>query len=223
VSKIFVLLCRLKSKALSLLNITLYLLDTITWPEVLRNYVESDPSFSRDVLQILSTKEYPYTEIEDRLTVLQFLTDQFLTTTFVRDDMIQEGPIHYDDHCRVCHRLGNLLCCETCPAVYHLECVDPPLEDVPTEDWQCNICASHSTKGVNDCIAPQEKQGSLCRHEHFGFDRHARKYWFVCRRLFVETEDGSETWYYSTQAQFDNLFKKLDGEFFEKQLVNTCH
>jgi nucleosome-remodeling factor subunit BPTF len=180
------------------INITLYLLDTITWPEVLRNYVESDPSFSREVLQILSTKEYPYTEIEDRLTVLQFLTDQFLTTTFVRDDMIQEGPIHYDDHCRVCHRLGNLLCCETCPAVYHLECVDPPLEDVPKEDWQCNICTSHSTKGVNDCITSNEKQGSLCRHEHFGFDRHARKYWFVCRRLFIETEDGSETWYYST-------------------------
>ena len=200
------------------INISLYLIDTVTWPEVLRIYVESDPSFSRPVLDILSQKEYPYTEIDDRLTVLQFLTDQFLTTTFVRDDMIQEGPIHYDDHCRVCHRLGNLLCCETCPAVYHLECVDPPLEDVPSEDWQCNICKSHSVSGVNDCISSQEKQGSLCRHEHFGFDRHARKYWFVCRRLFVETEDGSETWYYSTEAQFENVMKKLDPEFFEKQL-----
>lgn len=201
------------------INISLYLIDTVTWPEVLRIYVESDPSFSRPVLEILSQKEYPYTEIEDRLTVLQFLADHFLTTTFVRDDMIQEGPIHYDDHCRVCHRLGNLLCCETCPSVYHLECVDPPLEDVPTEDWQCNICKSHSVSGVNDCISSQEKQGSLCRHEHFGFDRHARKYWFVCRRLFIETEDGSETWYYSTEAQFENVFKKLDPEFFEKQLM----
>lgn len=207
------------------INISLYLIDTVTWPEVLRIYVESDPSFFRQVLEILSNKEYPYTEIDDRLTVLQFLTDQFLTTTFVRDDMIQEGPIHYDDHCRVCHRLGNLLCCETCPAVYHLECVDPPLEDVPSEDWQCNICKSHSVSGVNDCISSQEKQGSLCRHEHFGFDRHARKYWFVCRRLFIETEDGSETWYYSTETQFENVFKKLDPEFFEKQLfkgIDEC-
>lgn len=200
------------------INISLYLIDTVTWPEVLRIYVESDPSFSRHVLEILSTKEYPYTDIEDRLTVLQFLTDQFLTTTFVRDDMIQEGPIHYDDHCRVCHRLGNLLCCETCPAVYHLECVDPPLEDVPSEDWQCNICKSHNVSGVNDCISSQEKQGLLCRHEHFGFDRHARKYWFVCRRLFIETEDGSETWYYSTEAQLENVLSKLDPELLEKQL-----
>lgn len=200
------------------INISLYLLDTITWPEVLRIYVESDPGFSREVLTILTTKEYPYSGIEDRMTVLQFLTDQFLTTTFVRDDMIQEGPIHYDDHCRVCHRLGNLLCCETCPAVYHLECVDPPLEEVPTEDWQCNICKSHSISGVNDCISSKEKQGSLCRQEHLGFDRHARKYWFVCRRLFVETEDGSETWYYSSEAQFENVLSKLDPEEFEKQL-----
>jgi nucleosome-remodeling factor subunit BPTF len=200
------------------INISLYLIDTITWPEVLRIYVESDPGFSRQVLNILSIKEYPYSGVEDRLTVLQFLTDQFLTTTFVRDDMIQEGPIHYDDHCRVCHRLGNLLCCETCPAVYHLECVDPPLEDVPSEDWQCNICKSHCVSGVNDCISQKEKQGLLCRQEHFGFDRHARKYWFVCRRLFIETEDGSETWYYSTEYQIENVLSKLDADDLEKQL-----
>lgn len=200
------------------INISLYLLDTVTWPEVLRIYVESDPSFSSEVLTILSTKEYPYSGIEDRLTIMQFLADQFLTTTFVRDDLIQEGPIHYDDHCRVCHRLGNLLCCETCSAVYHLECVDPPLQDVPTEDWQCNICKSHSISGVNDCISSKEKLGLLCRHEHFGFDRHARKYWFVCRRLFIETEDGSETWYYSTEAQFESVLCKLDPNDLEKQL-----
>lgn len=200
------------------INISLYLLDSVTWPEVLRNYVESDPSFDKNVLSILSTKEYPYTEIDDRLDVLQLLTDQFLTTTSVRDDMIQEGPIHYDDHCRICHRLGDLLCCETCPAVFHLDCVDPPLTDVPSEDWQCNICKSHSVSGVVDCVSSVEKQGLLCRHEHYGFDRHARKYWFVCRRLFIETEDGTELWYYSTEAQFENVVSKLDAEDMEKQL-----
>lgn len=94
-------------------------------------------------------------------------------------------PIHYDDHCRVCHRLGDLLCCETCPAVYHLECVDPPLVNVPTEDWQCALCKQHKTVGVTDCLPDAEKQGLLCRHEHLGFDRHGRKYWFIARRVFV--------------------------------------
>lgn len=94
-------------------------------------------------------------------------------------------PIHYDDHCRVCHRLGDLLCCETCPAVFHLECVDPPLVDVPSEDWQCALCKQHKTIGVTDCLPDAEKQGLLCRHEHLGFDRHGRKYWFIARRLIV--------------------------------------
>ena len=40
-------------------------------------------------------------------------------------------------------RLGDLLCCETCSAVYHLTCVEPALEEVPDEDWVCSICKAH--------------------------------------------------------------------------------
>lgn len=95
------------------------------------------------------------------------------------------GNRDYDDHCRVCHRLGDLLCCETCPAVFHLECVEPPLVDVPPEDWQCNICKAHKISGVMDCVPDVEKNGLLCRQEHLGFDRHGRKYWFLVRRVFM--------------------------------------
>lgn len=199
-------------------NISLYLIDNITWPEVLRIYVESDSGFDKNVLTILSNKEYPYASVDDRLYVLQFLSDQFLITTPIRDVMLQEGPIHYDDHCRVCHRLGDLLCCETCPAVFHLDCVDPPLINVPTEDWQCNLCKTHKTLGVTDCVSTQEKQGLLCRHEHLGFDRHGRKYWFICRRIFVETETGDEVWYYSTTKQLENLLSVLDDRNMELAL-----
>lgn len=203
------------------INISLYLIDQITWPEVLRSYVESDDNiYDKTILNILTTKDYPYVSIEDKLAVLQFLTDQFLVTAIVRDDLIQEGPIHYDDHCRICHRLGDLLCCETCPAVFHLECVEPPLVDVPTEDWQCHLCKSHQVSGVQDCISTQEKQGLLCRHEHLGFDRHGRKYWFVARRIFIETEDASETWYYSSVTQFEQLLLLLDEDDME---FGLCH
>lgn len=202
-------------------NISLYLMDSFTWPEVMRSYVESDSSaFDKDVLQILTEKEYPFCDFEDRLTVLQFLVDQFLITTPIRENLLQEGPIHYDDHCRICHRLGDLLCCETCPAVFHLECVDPPLVDVPQEDWQCSICKSHKVTGVVDCVSQQEKHGLLCRQDHLGFDRHGRKFWFVCRRIFVESEDGTEVWYYTTVAQFEKLISKLDENDLEELL---CH
>lgn len=204
-------------------NISLYLIDNITWSEVLRIFVESDSSFDRDVLKILTTTEYPYTTIDNRLTVLKFLTDQFLITTPVRDDLLQEGPIHYDDHCRICHRLGDLLCCETCPAVFHLDCVEPPLVDVPTEDWQCNICNIHKLSGVNDCITSLEKQGLLCRYEHLGYDRLGRKYWFINRRLFVETENGDNIWYYSNVKKLNQLIERLDKDNMEQILYREIN
>ncbi|KAH8408542.1 hypothetical protein KR215_007131 [Drosophila sulfurigaster] len=199
-------------------NISLYLIDAITWPEVLRSYVESDKEFDRDVYHILCSGEYPYSGVDNRLTVLQFLGDQFLTANCVRDVMVQEGPIHYDDHCRVCHRLGDLLCCETCPAVYHLECVDPPMNDVPTEDWQCGLCRSHKVSGVVDCVLPQEKQGVLIRHDNLGVDRHGRRYWFIARRIFVEDQLDGTCWYYSNQAKFELLLKRMDATELESRL-----
>ncbi|XP_017127520.1 nucleosome-remodeling factor subunit NURF301 isoform X2 [Drosophila elegans] len=199
-------------------NISLYLIDALTWPEVLRSYVESDKTFDRNVFHILSRTEYPYTGIESRLEVLQFLTDQYLTANSIRDVMLQEGPIHYDDHCRVCHRLGDLLCCETCPAVYHLECVDPPMNDVPTEDWQCGLCRSHKVSGVMDCVLPQEKQGVLIRHDSLGVDRHGRKYWFIARRIFIEDQADCTCWYYSTISKLKLLVSRLDSEELETRL-----
>uniref|UniRef100_A0A2M4CMW7 Putative nucleosome remodeling factor subunit n=1 Tax=Anopheles darlingi TaxID=43151 RepID=A0A2M4CMW7_ANODA len=204
-------------------NIALYLMDAFTWPEILRNYVESDPNLDQSVLKILGTTEYPYVPAEDRLYVLQFLTDQILVTSSVRDDMTQEGPIRYDDHCRACHRVGDLLCCETCPAVFHLECVEPPLVNIPNGDWQCNLCKSHKVTGVLDCISTQEKQGMLCRQEMLGYDRHGRKYWFILRRLFVESEDASQVWYYSTVKQFELLMSKLDENEFEVDLYEQLN
>ncbi|KAK0170901.1 hypothetical protein PV328_008686 [Microctonus aethiopoides] len=198
-------------------NVSLYFVDPLTWPEVLRSYVESDKNFDQSILQILSTTEYPFCNIENRIKILQFLTDQFLITNPVREDLLHEGNMHYDDHCRVCHRLGDLLCCETCPAVFHLECVEPPLVDVPTEDWQCSTCKAHKVTGVIDCVPDVEKNGLLCRQEHLGFDRHGRKYWFLARRVFVENEDG-EVWYYSTSLQFEELMNCLDKTEMEVAL-----
>lgn len=72
-------------------NITLFLLDVMTWPEVLRIYVESDKSFDQNLTRILNSCEYPFTSIDNRIAVLQFLCNQFLITNPVRDDLISEG------------------------------------------------------------------------------------------------------------------------------------
>ncbi|XP_060876907.1 nucleosome-remodeling factor subunit NURF301 isoform X2 [Metopolophium dirhodum] len=196
------------------INSVLYFMDTFTWPEVLREYIESDKSFDPQVLKVFNNgDEYPFTNIKNRLSVLQFLTDQFLTSTLIREDFIHEGhSFQYDDHCRVCHKVGDLLCCETCPAVFHLECAEPPLHDVPTEDWQCNLCKEHKVIGVSDCIPDDEKSGLSSRQDHLAYDRHGRKYWFLVRRIFIENEETGECWYYSTEEQLGLLLDSLDRE-----------
>lgn len=206
-------------------NIVYYCIDPMTWPEVLRAYVESDKSFSPEALHILTKTEYPFTTFENRLNVLQFLTDQVLITNPIREYLIIEAKHQYDDHCRICHRLGNLLCCETCTAVYHLHCIDPALTEIPEDDWQCDVCRSHKLPGVTDCVPAIEKSGLLCRQESLGFDRHGRKYWFLCRRIFVESNNG-DLWYYSTKLQFEDLMDHLDPTLYEADLcakINENH
>lgn len=73
------------------INITLYFVDAMSWPEVLKSYVESDKSFDQNILNILLKSDYPYSGIEDRIKVLQFLTGQFLITNPVREDLLHEG------------------------------------------------------------------------------------------------------------------------------------
>ena len=54
----------------------------------------------------------------------------------------------HNETCAVCQEGGNVLCCDTCPAVYHLECVNPPLRKVPRGKWSCPQCKT----------PPQEKE-----------------------------------------------------------------
>lgn len=165
-------------------NSTLYFIDGMTWPEVLRAYCESDREYHH-VLPYQEADEYPYSSLKSKVKVLQFLVDQFLATNIAREELMSDGSMQYDDHCRVCHRLGDLLCCDTCSAVYHLECVQPPLEVVPEDEWQCEVCVAHKVPGVTDCVTDAQKNRPYIRQEPVGYDRHQRKYWFLNRRLIV--------------------------------------
>ncbi|XP_014670944.1 PREDICTED: PHD finger protein 12-like isoform X2 [Priapulus caudatus] len=46
------------------------------------------------------------------------------------------------DCCDSCKEGGDLICCDRCPASFHLQCHDPPLEeeDLPLGEWLCYRC-----------------------------------------------------------------------------------
>mmetsp|Transcript_28711 Transcript_28711/g.43048 ORF Transcript_28711/g.43048 Transcript_28711/m.43048 type:complete len:379 (+) Transcript_28711:768-1904(+) len=42
--------------------------------------------------------------------------------------------------CAVCKEGGNLLICDTCECGFHLNCVRPPLPNIPEGSWDCDDC-----------------------------------------------------------------------------------
>ncbi|KAK3175548.1 hypothetical protein Dsin_033196 [Dipteronia sinensis] len=45
-----------------------------------------------------------------------------------------------DDLCGLCMDGGNLLCCDTCPRAFHLDCVG--LAKIPSGTWYCKYCSN---------------------------------------------------------------------------------
>ncbi|KAH8355722.1 hypothetical protein KR084_003673 [Drosophila pseudotakahashii] len=53
----------------------------------------------------------------------------------------QKHRFQEEEYCSVCQDGGDLLCCDSCPSVYHMTCLNPPLKSIPKGDWQCPRCS----------------------------------------------------------------------------------
>ncbi|XP_032132456.1 autoimmune regulator isoform X2 [Sapajus apella] len=49
-------------------------------------------------------------------------------------------PHQNEDECAVCRDGGELICCDGCPRAFHLACLSPPLQDIPSGTWRCSSC-----------------------------------------------------------------------------------
>ncbi|CAK1541431.1 unnamed protein product [Leptosia nina] len=58
------------------------------------------------------------------------------------------GKGHNHDSCDACGEGGDLICCDRCPASFHLGCYDPPLDpaDIPSGLWLCKQCTASDEK-----------------------------------------------------------------------------
>ncbi|CDW58448.1 hypothetical protein TTRE_0000676401 [Trichuris trichiura] len=129
-----------------------------------------------------------------------------------------------------CGKFGDLLCCTTCSAVYHLRCLPEGMKIDNPSTWRCSICLKHELPGVTDCLFPWEAAGVYVQAEPWGYDNHGRRFWFIARRLFVQncpipnrhcfSEDDARgiVSYYSTLEQFYDLVKCFQGGTPEEEL-----
>lgn len=58
-----------------------------------------------------------------------------------------DGIVHLE-FCGWCKDGGELICCESCPQSYHIECVNPPLTKTPASAWICAKCECEKPAGV---------------------------------------------------------------------------
>ncbi|XP_053304625.1 PHD finger protein 21A isoform X4 [Spea bombifrons] len=61
------------------------------------------------------------------------------------EDHWSKADIH-EDFCSVCRKSGQLLMCDTCSRVYHLDCLEPPLKSIPKGMWICPKCQDQMMK-----------------------------------------------------------------------------
>ena len=60
--------------------------------------------------------------------------------------------------CKICLSSvddGKMLLCDGCDELFHCQCLDPPLDSVPSGDWFCENCSSHD----NDASSVVEIEG----------------------------------------------------------------
>lgn len=72
----------------------------------------------------------------------------------------RKGNDGYYFECDVCDLGGDLLCCDSCPRTYHLECLDPPLKRIPSGRWECPKCVKveiHEQAAYPDSISKRAR------------------------------------------------------------------
>ena len=48
-----------------------------------------------------------------------------------KEQVDDEDDSDHESQCHVCGEDGELICCDQCPKVYHLDCHEPPIRRLP--------------------------------------------------------------------------------------------
>ena len=48
----------------------------------------------------------------------------------------------HDNHCTICNKEGELICCDNCHRTYHRTCTTPELTTFPEGEWFCPCCTT---------------------------------------------------------------------------------
>ncbi|KAG7208758.1 hypothetical protein KM043_014953 [Ampulex compressa] len=72
----------------------------------------------------------------------------------------RRGRGHNHDFCDACRDGGELICCDKCPASYHLQCHYPAVDptDIPNGEWLCYACRCAAKRDLLDNKGNEKKK-----------------------------------------------------------------
>lgn len=121
--------------------------------------------------------------------------------------------------CVKCHSTGfenHMLLCDGCDCGFHIFCLDPPLNEVPANDWFCSKCQVNIKTGKHHSKVLKKKQQLTAQKRSISADkkngRHKRKkilnqLWLQKSRLKQRCEPNSPEHEYSKTDNFDQTSK----------------
>lgn len=78
---------------------------------------------------------------------------------------VNESKNEFDfTNCEVCHmsdREESMLLCDSCNGGYHMECLEPPLTEIPAGSWYCDNCFESESSGEDEANLVAELQAEF--------------------------------------------------------------
>ncbi|KAM0916734.1 hypothetical protein ACQ4PT_010063 [Festuca glaucescens] len=100
-----------------------------------------------------------------------------------------------DDTCALCGDVGELICCDNCPASYHQACL--PCQEIPDDSWYCSSCLCNvcgevvNSKDPKTILHALECSQCECRY-HINC---------VSDKILCDEEGGTGTWFCGRRCQ----------------------
>ncbi|KQJ82684.1 hypothetical protein BRADI_5g10440v3 [Brachypodium distachyon] len=100
-----------------------------------------------------------------------------------------------DDTCGLCGDGGELICCDNCPASYHVACL--PSQEIPDGSWYCSSCRCDV---CGEVVSSKEPRTPL---HAFECSQCERQYHIKCisGKVLCNEESGPGTWFCGRRCQ----------------------
>ncbi|CAM0904600.1 unnamed protein product [Alopecurus aequalis] len=100
-----------------------------------------------------------------------------------------------DDTCALCGDVGELICCDNCPASYHQSCL--PCQEIPDGNWYCSSCLCNVCGEVVNSKEPKSLVNALeCSQCEYRY--HIK---CILGKVCCDKEGGTGTWFCGRRCQ----------------------